>query len=174
MTPAPGHRSQPRLSLDAEEFDKRQRLALYQIVNTLLNLNCDIQKTLRLRPETCQIFMVIAIVAVQRYVRDPGTNAYDGADPLPQELNVTISRRRLSDVTGIPRETVARHVRQLVERGLVVEVGSGKLMTPPGLLSRLGPGGLPQRLASEFTMATQRLVKLGVLRMGPTEEQPRD
>lgn len=78
-------------------------------------------------------------------------------------------------MTGIPRETVARHVRHLIERGLIVEVGSGKLMTPPGLLHRIGAVGLPYRLVSEFSQAAPRLVKLGVFRIETADgDQPKD
>jgi biotin operon repressor len=165
MKPDPDQSGAPRLSLDPDEFGRRQRLALYQIVNVLVNLASDVQKTLKLRPDACQIYMIIAVSAVQKYAREPSGGAHDGVDPLPLQMSGSVSRRRIAEITGIPRETVARHVRHLIERGLVVEVGSGKLVTPPGLLRDIGPTGLPDRLVAEFTKVAQRLAGLGVVRI---------
>lgn len=156
--------SVPRLALDADRFERSQRLALYHIVNALINLTSDVQKTLDLRPEPCQIYLVIAISVVQRYAREP-SGGYDGIDPLPAPMTGSISRRRISDITGIPRETVARHVRHLIERGLVAEIGTGKLITPPGLLRDVGPSGLPDRLVAEFLAGARKLAQLGVARI---------
>jgi hypothetical protein len=154
-----------RLTLDAGEFERRQRLALYHIVNTLVNLTSDIQKTLDLRPEACQIYLVIAVTVVQRYARDPSGGEHDGVDPLPLPMSGSVSRRRISDITGIPRETVARHVRHLIDRGLVTEIGTGRLITPPGLLQDIGPSGLPDRLVAESLAVARRLTQLGVARI---------
>lgn len=158
---APG----PRLMPDKEAFDTGQRRALSAIVNGLLNLQSDLQETLDLLPEICQIYMIIAISGSQRYTRTALPGAFDGDAPLPQEMIGSVSRRRIADITGIPRETVARHVRALIERGFVVETGVGKLITPPGLLRDIGPTGLPDRLLSEFASTAQKRVKLGVLKI---------
>ena len=81
----------------------------------------------------------------------------------------TISRRRLSDASGLPRETVARHVRKLIERGLVIEHGRGQLTIPPGLLRDLAPTGLLERLARRSASLTNALTRLEVL--VPAERQ---
>ncbi|MCU0855929.1 MAG: hypothetical protein MUF63_13735 [Rhodobacteraceae bacterium] len=165
MTLATEQRNLPRLTLDPDEFERRQRLALYQIVNTLVNMTSDIQKTLDLRPEACQIYLIIAVTVVQRYAREPSGGDHDGVDPLPLPLSGSVSRRRISDITGIPRETVARHVRHLIDRGLVAELGTGRLITPPGLLRDISPSGLPDRLAAEILAVARRLAQLGVVRI---------
>jgi len=155
----------PRLMPDTKAFDTGQRRALYAIVNGLLNLQWDLQETLDLRPEICQVYMIVAISGSQRYTRTAPPGAFDGDAPLPSEMIGSVSRRRIADISGIPRETVARHVRTLIERGLVVEVGVGKLITPPGLLRDIGPTGLPDRLFSEFAQTAQKLVRLGALKL---------
>jgi len=151
---------------DSERFANNQRLATYEIVNGMLNLVADIQATLDLRPEPAQIYTLIAISASQKYIRDPNKGGFNGCNPLPVEMIGTISRRRLSDITGIPRETVARHVRKLIERGMVVETGVGKLATPPGLLLELQPTGLPERMVREAATLAQKLLRLGFLEIG--------
>jgi hypothetical protein len=103
-------------------------------IAVVVNLTSDIQKTLKLRPEACQIYLVIAVAVVQRYANETSDGEHDGVDPLPLPMSGSVSPRRISDITGIPRETVARHVRHLINRGVVAEIGTGRMMTPPGLL----------------------------------------
>lgn len=150
------------LRLDREGFERVQRLAMYEIISTMLDLTGDVHRTLGLRPDCCQIYMLIAVSTVQRFARAPDeTNV--GGGPLPTELSGTISRRRLAEASGLPRETVARHVRNLIERGLVVEHGSGQLTTPPGLLRDLAPTGLLERVARRTTALANALARLEVL-----------
>jgi hypothetical protein len=174
VTSEPEESSPLRLTLDAEEFERRQRLALYHVVNALVNLTSDIQRTLDLRPEACQIYLIVAVAVAQRYAREPSGGKYDGVVPLPLSLGGAISRRRISEITGIPRETVARHVRHLIDRGLLEEVGTGRLITPPGLLRDIGPSGLPNRLVGEFTAVAKRLTRLGVVRVATSPEGKED
>jgi len=138
---------------------------MYEIVNTHLAICTDMQRVLDLRPDACQIYAMIAISSVQRFARNPDQAEYHGADPLPAELSGAISRRQLSECTGIPRETVARHVRQLIDRGLVVETQRGQLRTPPGLLQDIGQSGLPDRIAQETARMANALLRLGVLQI---------
>jgi biotin operon repressor len=158
-------RNVPRLALNAARFEERQRLAMYEVANALVNLNADVQRTLSLRPDACHLYLLIAVATVQRYARAPGDDTHSGAEPLPPTLAGTISRRRLADASGLPRETVARHVRELMARGLVVEHGHGKLATPPGLLRTVMPTGVLDRMAGETMALANRLLRLGVLHL---------
>ena len=150
------------LRLDPDGFERVQRLAMYEIVCAMLDLTGDVQRTLGLRPDACQIYMLVAVTAVQRYARAPDA-AHVGAGPLPRGVTGTVSRRRLADASGLPRETVARHVRHLIERGLVVEHGRGRLSIPPGLLRDLAPTGLPERLGRRSAALATALTRLEVL-----------
>lgn len=151
------------LRVDLEEFERIQRLAMYEIGCAILDLSCDIQHTAGLRPDACQIYLMIAVSAVQRYARAPdGTHV--GPHPLPREATGAISRRRVADATGLPRETVARHVRHLMASGLVIEVGRGQLTTPPGVLRNAGESGLPERMARRSAALANALLRLQVLK----------
>jgi hypothetical protein len=158
----------PTLRLELEAFERVQRLAMYEIASAILDLTGDVHRTLGLRPDACQIYMLIAVSAVQRYARAPD-EAHVGADPLPTAAIGTISRRRLADASGLPRETVARHVRHLIERGLVIEHGRGQVSIPPGLLRDLAPTGLLERLARRSAALANALARLDVL--VPAERQ---
>lgn len=153
-----------KLSVDAEALETNKRLATYEIVNAHLAMCTDMQRVFDLRPDACQIYMLIAITAVQRYARNPVMPEYLGTRPLPANMSAAISRRQLSECTGIPRETVARHVRHLIARGLVVETQRGQLRTPPGLLRQMDRTGLPGRMAQETARMANALLRIGVIR----------
>ena len=150
------------LKPDSEAFTLKGRLAMQEIAGAMLDLNCDVQHTLGLRPDACHVYMMIAVAAVQRFARAPD-GAHVGMDPLPESKLGTISRRRIADASGLPRETVARHVRNLIERGVVVEVGRGRLTIPPGLLRELEPTGLPERMLRRVAALSNALIRLEVL-----------
>lgn len=48
-------------------------------------------------------------------------------DEIPNEHRGTISRLMIADKTGLPRETVRRKCKQLIERGIVLESTEGHL-----------------------------------------------
>ena len=164
MTEVPPRTRQVRL--DSDRFDCVQRLAMYEIAGAMLDLSCEAQQVLGLRPDACQIYLLIAVSTVQRHVR-AHDGSFVGAAPLPEEMFSTVSRRRLSDVSGLPRETVARHVRHLIERGLVVEIARGRLSIPSGLLREVGPSGALERMAQRVATLANALIRLDVLVPAP-------
>ncbi|MBI3440191.1 MAG: hypothetical protein HY054_16325 [Proteobacteria bacterium] len=50
---------------------------------------------------------------------------------LPEQMRGSISRRAVSEVTGLPRETVRRKVQAMVDRGLIIVDEKDQLRTPP-------------------------------------------
>lgn len=89
----------------------------------------------KLGPVDLMIFNVIALASVQKSVRS--IRHFDAAtdDIAPtNEANGTISRRRIADVTGLPRSNVARALKRLMDRDMVVERSRGHVQVPVGLV----------------------------------------
>jgi hypothetical protein len=151
-----------RLVLDTAGFAGRERLVAYELGNTLLMLNLELQRSFGLRAEEYQIFMLIALSTVQRFVRSPGAEA-TGLDrkPLPPIAAGSISRRRVSETLGIPLETVRRSVATLLEREMIVERRRGCLSTSGGTLERLASEALPERFARRFLAVGNYMEKIG-------------
>ena len=158
-----------RIQLDPDAFARNQRLAIYEIANTWLEIAADMQRTTNLRPDALQIYILIGISSIQAFARAPQPAHLDG-EPLPVHLTGSISRRRLADVSGLPRETVARHVRHLIDRGLVIERGRGCLAVPPGVLKNVAPTGVLERMAGKTASLANALVRLGVLKPAGTAD----
>jgi predicted transcriptional regulator len=87
-----------------------------------------------LRPLELLVFHVVALATVQKTMRDvrhPDTKIFD---VIPHDVNNgTISRRRIADVTELPRTTVARVLDKLKDRGMVIERARGRLQVPVGV-----------------------------------------
>lgn len=151
--------------LDPEGFARYERLVAYEVGNTLLMLNLELQKSFGLRVEEYQIFMLIVLSTVQRFARDPGSDEtlFDRT-PLPTSLAGSISRRRISETLGIPLETVRRTVAGLLARGMIVERQRGVLSTPGGTLARLAADRLPERMARRFLSVSNTMIRLGAAR----------
>lgn len=156
----------PRLELDAEGFEKSERLVAYELGNTLLMLNLELQKTYGLRAEDHQVFMLIALSTVQRFARaQPVEAKYVTRAPLPAQYASSISRRRISEVLGIPFETVRRIVKNLLARGLIVEHSRGALSTAGGTLEKLSISGKHEQIARRFVTTANTMMRLGALGM---------
>lgn len=155
------------IAVDAEGFSASERLASYEIANTLLTMKLRIQKAFGLRPEELQVFLVIVLATVQRYVRNPEVAPqFKSAIPLSQELSGFVSRRGIAEAMGIPLETVRRHVKRLIERGLVVERTRGCLSTRGGTLARLNATDTPMALAGDIAALCGSLLRMGAFRAG--------
>jgi DNA-binding transcriptional ArsR family regulator len=156
-------RGGPLCGIDAARFAEVERLATYELVNATLLSVLELQRATGLRAELFQVFMLIAIATVQRHVRAAGPDdPLADNTPLGPEHSGTISRRRIAETLGIPLETVRRHVAALLERGLIVERGRGRISTPGGTLARVGASGATLRIARQHVATSNTLARLGV------------
>jgi DNA-binding IclR family transcriptional regulator len=119
----------------------------------------------RLRPAELLVFDIVALASVQRNFRDLRQLDAVTADLCPtNEGNGAISRRRVADITGLSRSTVARILDRLIDRGMVHERRRGHLQVPVGVVLQ---GQHSFDLAEMFTpvaLLTDQLVRLGVVR----------
>lgn len=162
-----------RLILDPEGYAARERLFAYEIGNTVLMLNLELQRSFGLRAEEFQVFMLIVLTTVQRFARDRKPNkSWLDRTPLPPEAAGSISRRRLSETLDIPLETVRRTVNGLLARGMIVERSRGCLSTSGGTLARLGENALPERMARRFLNVSNTMLKQGAAHLADSERTP--
>lgn len=161
---------QSRLELDPAGFADAERLVAYEMGNTLLMLNLELQHRFGLRSEEYQVHLLIVLSTVQRFVRDSdGEREYWRRTPLPAAQFSSISRRRISEVLGIPFETVRRIVARLLERGLIVEQRRGMLSTPGGTLEALGEDAIPEKIVRRFISAVNTMIRVGAIRSADKE-----
>ena len=91
------------------------------MLNYFLTMHHVIDEHVRLQPIELLILIAATTGNVQRALRTEALpEALRGSKPLPPELVVPMSRRAIARVTGIPTETVRRHVESMVERGVLL------------------------------------------------------
>jgi predicted ArsR family transcriptional regulator len=88
-----------------------------------------------------------------------------GSKPLPPELAVPMSRRAIARVTGIPTETVRRHVESMVERGILVSTPKG--VRAPNRLTERWAATAALRLIESHVDCTERLIALQAIAPQP-------
>lgn len=159
-----------RLELEPKGFAEVERLVAYETANALLMLNLDLQHRVGLRAEEYQVYMLVVRSTVQRLIRAGDAEAgYLDRTPLPRDRAGAISRRRISEVLGIPLETLRRNVSRLLGQGLIVEHRRGSLSTPGGTLAALGEDATPERVVRRFIAATNAMIRAGAVRSADHE-----
>lgn len=151
-----------RLRFDRDGYAKVERLVAYEVGNSLLMLNLELQRAFGLRAEEYQIFMLIVFATVQRFARDSNQDErYIANQPLPPEYRRSISRRRISETLGIPLETVRRTTARLLDRRMIEERQRGQLSTKGGTLKLLSEKGVSEDIAARFLRVANGMVELG-------------
>lgn len=157
-----------RIELDKARLLEVERLAAYEMSNSILWMQVRLQRAFDLRPEACEVYLVILLATVQRFVRSQPTDpTFLTRAVLPLELSGSISRRRIAEALNIPLETVRRHVDAQKQRGIVIEISRGKLSTPGGTLARLAEDETSLHVAQRFLGLSNALLRLGVFTLPP-------
>lgn len=160
----PRCKSQFRLELNPLGFARSERLVAYEMANSMLMLNLDLQQRVGLRAEEYQVYLLIVVATVQRFVQSGDAEIiHFGRSPLPADLSGAISRRRISEVLGIPLETVRRIVARLLESGMIEERGRGRLSTRGGTLEGLSEDATPERIVRRFVSTVNTMIRVGAL-----------
>jgi hypothetical protein len=129
-----------RYSVSAEATERQLRLCGFALLNHCLAMHRVLAGHLELQPVELLILVAATTGNVQRAL-SPGTRkaGLPAREPLPTGLVVPMSRRAIARITGIPKETVRRHVASMIERGIL-------LSTPKGVRA-------PNRLAERKALA---------------------
>ena len=162
-----------RFSISAEAMERELRLCGFALLNHFLTMHQVIAEHLRLPPVELLILIAITTGNVQRALRaSPLSDALRGSAAMPPGLAVPISRRAIARVTGIPTETVRRHVETMIERGILVATSKG-VHVPNRLTERwVAPAML--RLIEAQAACTEQLIALQALApRGMRPERPR-
>lgn len=148
-----------RYSISTEATEQELRRCGFALLTHYLTMHQVIAEHVALQPVELLILIATTTGNVQRALRPEALAAeLRGSKPLPHELVVPMSRRAIARVTGVPTETVRRHVESMVERGILVS-------TPKGVCapSRLHEGWATSavlRLIESHAACTERLIEL--------------
>jgi hypothetical protein len=151
-----------RLSISADATERELRLCGFALLNHYLTMHRAIAEHVQLAPVELLILIATTTGNVQRSVRLGALpKGLRGTQPLPVAMVVPISRRAIARITGIPKETVRRHVDGMVERGILLASPQG-VRAPSRLAERWAVDAVLQLLESHAA-CTERLFELQAL-----------
>jgi len=155
-------------SISVAAMERELRLCGFALLNHYLTMHQVIAEHVGLQPVELLILVATTTGNVQRTLR-PGPEALPealrGSKPLPPGLVVPISRRAIARVTGLPTETVRRHVDSMVKRGILVSTPKGVLA--PGRLSEDWAAAATLRLIESHAVCTEQLIALKAVTLQP-------
>jgi len=150
------------MSVSAEATERELRMCGFALLNQYLAMHRVIAEHLELHPVELLILIATTTGNVQRAVRpDALPEVLRGSKPLPPELIVPMSRRAISRMTGIPKETVRRHVDSMVRRGILLVIAKG-VRARPGLADRKAATAIG-RLVHLHATCTEQLIALDAI-----------
>jgi hypothetical protein len=151
-----------RCSISVEATERELRRCGFALLTHYLTMHHVIAGHVRLQPVELLILIATTTGNVQRALRPEALPAdFRGSKPLPQELVVPMSRRAIARVTGIPTETVRRHVESMVERGILVSTRRG--VRAPNRLGERWAAAAMLQLIESHAACTERLIALQAL-----------
>jgi hypothetical protein len=158
-----------RLSVSLAATEKELRLCAFALVNHYIAMHRALADHLELPPVELLILIATTTGNAQRAARPEALpELLRGSEPLPVELVVPVSRRAIARMTGIPKETVRRHVDDMIKRGILLAMPGG-VRTRPGLAGRKALGTV-QRLVELHATCTEQLIRLEAI--APQDTRP--
>ena len=148
-----------RIAISVEATQRELRLCGFALLNHYLTMHQLIAEHVQLPPVEILILIATTTGNVQRALR-PGSlpESLRGSMPLPPELVVPMSRRAIARVTGLPTETVRRHVDSMIRRGILVVMSKGVLA--PNRLTESWAAGAVLSLLESHAGCTEQLMAL--------------
>ena len=148
-----------RFAVSAEATERELRLCGFALLNHFLSMHHVIAEHVKLQPAELLILIATTTGNVQRALRTKALpEALRGSEGLPPGMMVPISRRAIARVTGIPTETVRRHVESMVERGILISTPKG--VYAPNRLTERWAAAATLRLIESQVACTERLIAL--------------
>lgn len=145
------------------------RLGMFPLINLFLSMHRTLSEHQNMSPSVLLIYCTVSIGNIQKLMRERNVPAeFATTAVLPREWVVPMSRSAIAAATGLPRETVRRHVAQMIERDLLIEDQRGGVTIVPGAIQDLGMEPLLETLVTEFARTTEALLRAGVIEVTST------
>lgn len=155
-----------RCSISEEATQRELRLCGLALLNQFLTMHHVLAEHVRIQLIELPILIATTTGNVQRALRTEALpEALPGSKSLPPELVVPMSRRSIARVTGIPTETVRRHVQSMVKRGILTSMPTG--VRAPNRLAERWAAAATLQLIESHAACTEKLIALRAIALQP-------
>ncbi len=153
-----------RVATVPDRMTAHWRAAIFPLLNLFLAMLRALSEHEEMGPSVLLIYCTVCVGNIQKLMRERKVpNDYIATAVLPREWVVPMSRSAISAATGLPRETVRRHVGHLIEKGLLIEDPRGGVTIVPGAIQDRGYEPLLEKLLTEFARTSEALLRSGVI-----------
>ena len=128
-----------RVATVPERMSDHWRIAMFALTNLFLSMHRTFTGHEGHSPSVVLIYCTVSVGNIQKLMRERVIpSEFTATAVLPREWVVPMSRSAIAATTGLPRETVRRHVAQMIEAGLLVEDPRGGVTVVPGAIQDRG------------------------------------
>lgn len=153
-----------RVATVPEGMSDHWRTAMFALTNLFLSMHRTFTGHDGESPTSVLIYCTVSVGNIQKLMRERSVpREYTATAVLPREWVVPMSRSAIAAATGLARETVRRHVAQMIESGLLIEDPRGGVTVVPGAIQTRALEPLLETLVTEFSRTADALLRAGVI-----------
>ncbi|TZG24922.1 helix-turn-helix domain-containing protein [Sphingomonas montanisoli] len=153
----------PKVSINSGAFDRNRKANIFAVYNCAVDIQMSSQNRHGFDPSEYLVFSVVSCANMQRAFRQLAHSDFHSDDLAPARgRDVPISRRRIAEATGLPRETVRRIVQKLILRGYLIESDGRQILVPQDIAE--GDQD-PRDVMAPILRMVQTLMATGVIQL---------
>jgi hypothetical protein len=157
-----------RVATVPDRMTAHWRAGIFPLLNLFLAMHQSLSEHEEMGPSVLLIYVTVCVGNIQKLMRERNVpDQFIATAILPREWVVPMSRSAIAAATSLPRETVRRHVGQLIAQGLLIEDPRGGVTIVPGAIQDRGYEPLLEKLLTEFARASEALLRCGVIEVKP-------
>jgi hypothetical protein len=156
--------SNDRVATVPEHMADHWRPAMFSLTNLFLSMHRSFTGHEGSSPTFVLIYATVSVGNIQKLMRQRVVpQEYNSTVTLPREFVIPMSRSAIAAATGLPRETVRRHVAQMIEGEMLVEDERGGVTVVPGAIKLHNLEPLLEALITEFARTAEALLRARVI-----------
>lgn len=160
--------SNDRVATVPDHMAAHWRIAMFSLTNLFLSMHRSFTGHEGSSPTFVLIYATVSVGNIQKLMRQRVVpEEYAATATLPRDLVVPMSRSAIAAATGLPRETVRRHVAQMIESDMLVEDERGGVTVVPGSIQSRNLEPLLETLLTEFARTAEALLRAQVVEVIP-------
>ena len=155
-----------RVVTNPAKITENWRIAVCSLMNLFLTMHRTLATATPVGPIELLIYSTVSVANVQKLMRERSIpQKFAGTEILPREWVVPISRNAIATTSGLPRETVRRHVARMIESGLLIEDPRGGVTLPVGVIQDRGLEPFLEGMLTNYARSTEELLRIGAIRI---------
>lgn len=153
-----------RVTTVPDRLPAQWRVAMFALTNLFLAFHRSFSAHEGSNPTVVLIYCTVSVGNIQKLMRERSVpQPFAATEVLPRDRVVPMSRSAIAATTGLPRETVRRHIAQMIASGMLVEDPRGGVTVVPGAIRDRALEPLLEPMLTEFARTAETLLRAEVI-----------